>query len=217
MMGIFGFFGKKADATEEDAKRASDKAEFCDLYDEVMSEMRESKAQASLEAEKRSNLPEAISPVSSDKGSVTRKEFAVTGYIKKPDVDYEPVVLTGGKQIRELLGCTEGIKSVQVHTKKGYSVYANSEAEGNCTGHTVDITGTVRFWSGTFVVAKFSGKELISMDDVDLEIFKSEVMDKMRAEEEASGFSRFETSVEALREFAKVRKDENGGNDGTCE
>ena len=126
-MGIFGLFSKKSESSDEATKSAEAKAEFANLYDEVMAEMRESKAQASLAAEQRANFAEPISTSPQNTSAVQRKEFAVTGYVKYPERDYEPVTLTGGRQIREILGCTEGVKSVQVHTKKGYSVYANSE------------------------------------------------------------------------------------------
>lgn len=108
-------------------------------------------------------------------------DLNVKAYIKRPDSDFEEITLTSTQQMKEIIG-TVGKKSTQIHTAKGFSVYANPDAEGNCTGHTVDLSGSLRFWAGTYLVAKFKGTSLIDMDDYDLYVFKTSVLDKSDTE-----------------------------------
>ena len=134
-------------------------------------------------------------------------DLNIKAYIKKPDSDFEPVVLTSTAQMKELIGTT-GKASTQVHTPQGFSVYANPDAEGDCTGHTVDLKGNLRFWTGTYLVVRYKGTSLVDMDEFDLARFESSVLNKTDREVAIRNSTpEYAVDVNALRASMEERRD----------
>lgn len=135
-------------------------------------------------------------------------ELCVKAYVKRPDSEFEAITLTSTEQMKEIIG-TLGKRSLQIHTAKGFSVYANPDADGNCVGHTVDLSGSLCFWAGTYIVAKYKGKSLVDMDEYDLSMFETMVLDKSVAEDNKGTFaSECVINVDALKASMEAR--ENG-------
>lgn len=131
--------------------------------------------------------------------------FNVKAFIKKPDSAFESVILTSAAQIKELIGVS-GSPSQQIHTAKGFSVYANPEADGAFVGHTVDYTGSLRYWAGVYVVAKYKGTQLLDMDETDLDIFTTCVLDKGCVEEgTVTKPTTFEVDYESVKASLEAR------------
>lgn len=95
--------------------------------------------------------------------------MSVRSYIKRADEYYQEINYNVS-DFEALIGTSKD-KSLKIQTPEGFCIYANPDANGESMGHTIDITGVLRFWYGTFIITKETNEVLQDMSETDLHSF----------------------------------------------